>query len=78
MARNTNNSAAGMDDSPPVYGNLPFEFEGFGLLPGVAQSAQNTPYVSQSLFPQPYFSQEQLDHAMWYTTRVHLSPTGKV
>lgn len=58
-----------------VEADLPYGM--FGLLPGVAQAAQAAVYPNPHLNPQPYFSQEQLDVANWFTTRVHLAPTGK-
>lgn len=49
----------------------------FGIIPGLAQSAQSAIYAP-ALFQQPQWSVEQLAHANWFTTRVHLSPLGKV
>lgn len=60
-----------------VYPALPFEFPNAGLLPGVAQNAQQTPWIDPQLNPQPYFTLQDLSHALWYTTRVHLSPVGR-
>ncbi len=56
-----------------VVTDLPYE--AFGYLPGVAQEAQAAFYPN--LNPQPYFSEEDLAVANWFTTRVHLSPLGK-
>lgn len=49
----------------------------YGILPNVAQQAQATVIPDPHLRPRPYFSQEQLAIANWFTTRVHLAPLGK-
>ncbi len=49
----------------------------YGIIPGIAQAAQQAVY-SPALFQAPAFTVEQLAHANWFTTRVHLSPLGKV
>lgn len=54
--------------------NLPYA--DYGIIPGVAQAAQAGLYAP-NLYQQPAFTVEQLSHALWYTTRVHLSPLGK-
>lgn len=66
-----------MANGTKVYPSLPFEFPNAGLLPGAAQAAQATPWVDPQLNPQPYFNTDQLAHALWYTTRVHLAPIGR-
>lgn len=50
----------------------------FGYVPYVAQAANAMPSPAPELNPQPYFSQTQLAHANWFTTRVHLSPLGRI
>ena len=55
--------------------NLPYA--DYGYVPGIAQTAQNTVAPAPELNPQPYFSTDQLAHANWFTTRVHLAPLGK-
>lgn len=50
----------------------------FGYLPGVAQAAQASVYPNpHARAAQPYFNAQQLADALWFTTRVHLSPLGK-
>jgi hypothetical protein len=58
----------------PISTDLPYA--DYGLLPGVAQAAQNTVPPDPYLSPRPAFTAAQLAHAIWYTTRVHLSPLG--
>lgn len=58
----------------PTGDNLPYA--DFGLVPGIAQAAQNGIYAP-ALYQSPAFTVEQLAHANWFTTRVHLSPLGK-
>lgn len=48
----------------------------YGIIPGIAQAAQNAVYAP-ALFQKPAFTAEQLAHANWFTTRVHLAPLGK-
>lgn len=62
------------DNSNQPNANLPYA--DYGILPGVAQAAQAGMYAPQ-LFQAPAFTAEQLAHANWFTTRVHLSPLGK-
>lgn len=55
----------------------PIDYSDYGVLPNVAQNIQNqqpTNFVRGKSF----FSTEQLALANWFTTRVHLSPLGKV
>lgn len=49
----------------------------YGLLPNVAQIAQNTVVPNPHLKPRGYFTVNDLAMAQWFTTRVHLSPLGK-
>lgn len=57
-----------------VSADLPYA--DFGIIPGIAQQAQATVPPNPHLSPRPAFSAEQLAHALWYTTRVHLAPLG--
>jgi hypothetical protein len=50
----------------------------YGYIPGVAQYTQQTIVPPPSLNPQPAFSVADVLNANWFTTRVHLSPLGKV
>lgn len=50
----------------------------YGYVPGVAQAANALPSPAPELNPQPYFNTTQLAHANWFTTRVHLSPLGRI
>lgn len=60
-------------------GQIDLPYSDYGYHPNVAQAAQDASlYPNPHLNPQPYFSQEQLRIANWFTTRVHLSPLGKV
>lgn len=54
------------------------DYTDYGYIPGVAQAAQKTAVPPRSLNPQPAFSLDDLNIANWFTTRVHLSPLGKV
>lgn len=67
---------AGDDGLSGIQGVGSLPFHEFGYVPGVAQAAQNAPYVSPELFPSGYFTQAQARMANWFTTRVHLSPLG--
>lgn len=60
-----------------VYNVPSIDYSAFGILPGAAQNLQETPYLAQ-LTPPPAFNTEQVSWANWFTTRVHLSPLGKV
>lgn len=60
----------------PQNTNAGLPYGDYGIIPGVAQTAQNAIYAP-ALFTQPVFSAEQLAHANWFTTRVHLAPLGK-
>jgi hypothetical protein len=60
----------------PAQVEIPYE--NYGYIPGIAQAAQNGIYPNPHLNPQPYFNTDQLAVANWFTTRVHLSPLGKV
>ncbi len=64
------------DYVPPVNTQA-IDYSDWGYIPNVAQNAQNTP---QTNFPRPgsYFSDAQAAVAQWFTTRVHLTPLGKV
>lgn len=62
--------------SLPGLGNV--DYTDYGYLPGVAQAAQKTAVPPPSLNPQPAFTLSDLFTANWFTTRVHLSPLGKV
>lgn len=62
------------EQAPAAQGAI--DYTDYGILPGVAQSAQNTPYVTNPT-PAPYFSDADLALANWFTTRVHLAPLGK-
>lgn len=59
---------------PAVSGEFPYA--DYGILPGVAQQAQDAIYVNPHLNPQPYFSSAQNAAANWFTNRVHLAPLG--
>lgn len=66
--------------APAAQGQGPssdLPYSDYGYIPGVAQTAQATVPPNPFLNPQPYFNTEQLSHALWFTTRVHLSPLGK-
>ena len=60
------------EESP---GNQNLPYADYGLLPGVAQAAQNNPGGAIIGTP-PAFTTAQLAAANWFTTRVHLSPLG--
>jgi len=53
-----------------------FPYADYGILPGVAQQAQDQLYVNPHLNPQPYFSAADNAAANWFTNRVHLAPLG--
>lgn len=55
----------------------PFNYADYGILPGIAQSAQAIP-PTNFIKGRPSFSDLQLAAANWFTTRVHLAPLGKV
>lgn len=54
------------------------DYTDYGYIPGVAQNTQATVVPPPSLNPQPSFSASDWFAANWFTTRVHLSPLGKV
>jgi hypothetical protein len=56
--------------------NTALPYEQFGIIPGVAQMAQEKVYANPHLNPQPVFSENDHAAAHWFTTRVHLSPLG--
>lgn len=60
----------------PGLGNV--DYTDYGYIPGVAQRTQQTVVPPASINPQPAFSLGDLFTANWFTTRVHLSPLGKV
>lgn len=63
--------------APAIAPSSDLPYSDYGYIPGVAQTAQATVPPNPFLNPQPYFNTEQLSHALWFTTRVHLSPLGK-
>lgn len=66
-----------MSNAMPNGPTSDLPYADYGLLPGVAQAAQDAVYINPHLNPQPYFSQAQYEAANWFTSRVHLSPLGK-
>lgn len=56
--------------------NLPYT--DFGIIPDVAQRAQAMVPENPHLNPQHTFSDHDHAVANWFTTRVHLSPLGKI
>lgn len=65
--------------TPNPYGpTAALPYADYGYLPGVAQAAQSALYPNPHLNPQPWFTIQDLEAANWFTTRVHLSPLGKV
>lgn len=68
MANNQSNNPNG------PRADLPYS--DYGIIPGIAQAADSAIYAPQ-LFQAPAFTPEQLAHANWFTTRVHLAPLGK-
>lgn len=57
-------------------GNESVEYTDWGIVPNVAQNAQNATYAPQ-LKQGTAFTASQYNMAQWFTTRVHLSPLGK-
>ena len=68
------NSKAVAPVQPFTNSDLPYS--DYGIVPGIAQAAQNAVYAP-ALFTQPAFSTDELAVANWFTTRVHLAPLGK-
>lgn len=66
-----------LGDQPVQGPTSTLPYANYGYIPGVAQAAQDTVPPDPHLSPRPYFTDTDLAHALWYTTRVHLSPTGK-
>ena len=56
----------------------PINYQDYGYVPGYAQALQTNEIVNPNLQPQPPFTQDDMAAANWFTTRVHLSPLGKV
>lgn len=63
-----------LTNSPQPNSDLPYGE--FGIIPGVAQAAQNAVYMP-NLYQAPSFNTAQAAVAHWFTTRVHLSPLGE-
>ncbi len=60
--------------TPPTGSNIPYG--DYGYIPGVAQQMQSAVYAP--FIPnRPVFTNEQLQIANWWTSRVHLAPLGK-
>jgi len=51
--------------------------EAFGILPTAAQKLQETTFVPV-ITPPPFWDQISLSMANWFTTRVHLTPLGRI
>jgi len=66
------------DDPAPSAASADLPYSNYGYHPGYAQALQENVVPDRHLSPQPYFNTEQLAHANWFTTRVHLAPIGKV
>jgi len=64
--------------TPGGNANTALPYDQFGIIPGVAQRAQNAFYRNPHLDPQPPFSEADHAAAHWFTTRVHLAPLGHV
>jgi hypothetical protein len=65
-------------ESAPESGAGNIDYSDYGYIPNVAQNTQQTAVPPPSLNPQPAFTTNDLFAANWFTTRVHLSPLGKV
>lgn len=52
-----------------------FNYANYGLVPNIAQNAQND-IGDVVLVPPPAFSVAEKAQAVWYTTRSHLIPLG--
>jgi len=63
-------------DLKPAQIEIPYG--DFGYIPNVAQAAQAAVPPNPHLNPQPYFTTADNAVANWFTTRVHLSPLGRV
>jgi hypothetical protein len=55
---------------------LNLDYNQFGYVPDVAQRAQVDPGNPLITTP-PYFTDANLDHAQWFTTRSILNPLGR-
>lgn len=53
--------------------NQGIDFAQWGLVPNVAQNAQDTP-ASHFVTGRGYFTPSDFNLAQWFTTRVHLRP----
>ena len=62
---------------PGAIDQAMINYPDWGYVPGIAQNAQNTP-PTNFVTGKSYFDTVQLAVAQWFTTRVHITPLGKV